>query len=268
MSLSSRVLAFVASGLLLVGCNLQTNPWVVSLFGPPTLTLEEAYAGTGSGAVMDHSALDGLLRRHVHGYSVDYDGLETEEEVLDSYLSAVAEAPFDALDRDGKLTLLINAYNAFTLKLILDHSPLESIQDIPADERWDAERWTFAGRTVSLASLEHEELRAKFIEPRLHFAINCASVSCPPLRAEAYVADRLEAQLADQMTLMHTDERWLRIEGNTVYLTPLYLWYEADFTQVSGSSLAFAAAARPEVGQGEWTVRWMDYDWSLNAGSE
>ncbi len=265
MSIKTRIAALGAAALSLTGCNVQTNSLFVSLFGPPTPSLEEAYAGTGGAGTFDHSALDGLLSRHVHGYSVDYDGIAGEQEMLDSYISSVGDAPFEALDRDEKLALLINAYNAFTLKLILDYRPIASIQDIPSAERWDAERWTIAGQMYSLTSLEHEEIRAKFVEPRVHFAINCASVGCPPLRAEAYVGERLEEQIADQTRVMHGDDQWIRVEGTTVHLTPLYLWYRSDFEQVAGTSLAFAARFRPELEAGDWTVQWMDYDWSLNS---
>jgi hypothetical protein len=242
---------------------LQTNPLVVALFGPPKPTLVEAYPKEGT-AVVDHALLDGLLRRHVQGYAVDYAGLAAEEATLDAYLQLLADAPFDALSRDGKLALLINAYNAFTLKLILDHRPLKSIKDIPAAERWDAERWTLGGRTVSLTAIEHEELRARFVEPRIHFAINCASVGCPPLRAEAYVPERIDDQLETQTRVIHHDPRWLELDGRTVRLTPLYLWYQSDFEQVAGSPLAFAARYRSELADGSWSIAWTDYDWSLN----
>lgn len=264
MSLTSRFVALGAAAVSLTGCNIQNSPLIVSLFGPPTPSLEEAYADTGTGETFDHSALDGLLSRHVHGYSVDYDGIAAEQETLDSYIRAVGEAPFDALGRDEKLALLINAYNAFTIRLILDHQPVSSIKDIPAAERWDAERWTIGGASTSLTALEHEEIRAKFTEPRTHFAINCASVGCPPLRPEAYVGARLEEQLADQTRIMHNDERWVRIDGDTVYLTPLYLWFKSDFEQVAGTSVAFAARSRPELETGDYNVEWLDYDWSLN----
>ncbi len=243
---------------------LQTNPWVVAFFGPPRPELNEAYAQDVGTVEVDHRLLDGLLRRNVQGYSVDYDGLEAEEATLDAYLAVLADAPFHDLSRDGKLAVLINAYNAFTLKLILDHRPLSSIKDIPADQRWDAKRWTLAGRTVSLTELEHEELRAKFVEPRIHFAINCASVGCPPLRAEAYDPARIDEQLETQSRIIHNDARWLELDGDTVKLTPLYLWYQTDFEQVAGSQLGFAGRYRSELSEGSWSIRWKDYDWSLN----
>ena len=247
-----------------LAATLETNRLALALFGPPKPTMSEAYADAGGSARFDHALLDELLKAHVEGYAVDYGGLEEDAATLDAYLAALGEADFDGLSRDGKLALLINAYNAFTLKLILDHRPLTSIKDIPAAQRWDAQRWVLGGRTVSLTQLEHEELRAKFIEPRIHFAINCASVGCPPLRAEAYVPERLDAQLDEQSRQLHEDDRWLSIDGGTVRLTPLYLWYQSDFEQVAGSSLLFAARWRPELADGDWTVAWKDYDWRLN----
>lgn len=257
--------ALAAGAAVFFGGPLQHNPLVVRLFGPPRLEMKEAYAGTGGSATFDHSAFDQLLDDHVEGFEVDYPALQQNRAKLDAYLASLETAPFDGLDRDGKLALLINAYNAFTLALILDHSPLASIKDIPSAERWDAVRWNLGGRTLSLTQIEHEELRAKFIEPRLHFAINCASVGCPPLRNEAYDPARLDAQLREQSEIIHADTRWIRIDGDTVHLTPLYLWYGTDFAQVAGSELAFAAQFRPELANGTHTIQWMDYDWRLNA---
>jgi hypothetical protein len=96
------------------------------------------------------------------------------------------------MGRNEKLALLINAYNAFTLKLIVERLPVQSILDIPAAERWDAVRWKVGGQVWSLKQIEHEQIRPKFTEPRVHFALVCAAVGCPPLRNEAYDASRLD----------------------------------------------------------------------------
>lgn len=254
----------------LAGCGLDTSPLIVRLFGPPRTELREAYALDPARATVDHALLDRVLKAHVQDGRVDYGALKAAPGDLDAYLAVLADAPFGDLDRDGKLALLINAYNAFTLKLMIDHGPVASIQDIPAGERWDAERWTLGGRTVSLTAIEHEELRTKFVEPRVHFAINCASVGCPPLRGEAYVPERLDAQLEDQARTIHGDVRWLRVQHNsalkhhTVHLTRLYLWYADDFAQVDGTPLAFASRWVPELGEGRWEIAWLDYDWSVN----
>jgi hypothetical protein len=249
----------------LAACSLQTNPLAVALFGPPAPVLAEAYAADLGAATVDHAALDALLAAHVREGFVDYAGLAADRPALQAYIRALEAAPFADLSRDEKLALLINAYNAWTLELILDHGIPASIKDIPAAERWDAPRWRLAGQALSLTALEHEWLRARFVEPRIHFAINCASASCPPLRAEAYTAARLEAQLEDQARQMHADPRHLRLEGDTVHLSALYLWYADDFSQVAGSPLAYAARYRPELAAGAWRVQTLDYDWSLNA---
>ncbi len=243
--------------LLLVGC-----------YGPPDATLREAHDANGS-ASFDHQLLDDVLKQHVDADGwADYAGLKTDSANLDQYIDTLASAPFDALGRDAKLALLINAYNALTLRLILDHYPLKSIRDIPAAQRWDAVRWKVGGRTLSLTQIEHEELRAKFSDPRIHFAINCASVGCPPLRPEAYDVARIDEQLDDQMRYTHSRDRWLKLDraGGVVHLTQLYKWYGGDFEQVAPSVLAYAAQHNANLkAAGNVDIAWLDYDWSLNA---
>ncbi|MFT4623043.1 MAG: hypothetical protein ACI8PZ_001699 [Myxococcota bacterium] len=256
----------ISAGAILLGAGPpDTWPWLVRLFGPPRMVASEAHDAAGRARV-DRGALDALLREHVRDGVVDYPAIGADPR-LAAYLEVVANAPWDELSRDAKLALAINAYNAFTLALILDHAPLTSIKDIPAPQRWDAARWSFAGRTVSLSQLEHEELRGNFIEPRIHFAINCASVGCPPLRSEAYDPERLEAQLEDQSRALHAHPRWLRIDGRTVQLTKLYAWYAEDFDPSGAEPLAYPARWAPQLLEGDWSVAWLDYDWSLNGPS-
>jgi hypothetical protein len=183
----------------------------------------------------------------------------------------VANAPFADLGRDQKLALLINAYNAFTLGLILEHYPIESILNIPDSQRWDEVRWQVGGNVWSLSQIEHQQLRPKFREPRVHFTLVCAAVGCPPLRNEAYEAKRIDQQLEDQTRFVHNHPTWFRFEpGETaVHLTSLYRWYGSDFEQVAGSVLAYASCYSPGLKQaldGGMTpdLRWLDYDWKLN----
>ncbi|RMF70696.1 MAG: DUF547 domain-containing protein, partial [Planctomycetota bacterium] len=168
--------------------------------------------------------------------------------------------------------LLINAYNAFTLRLILENYPLKSIKDIPAPKRWSAKRWKVAGHVWSLNQIEHEQIRPKFREPRVHFALVCAAIGCPPLRSEAYVGARLDEQLADQTHYVHTHPRWFQFEpgGRIVRLTMLYDWYAADFKKVAGSVLEYAARHAPSLRAAldagtKPKIRWLDYDWRLNS---
>jgi hypothetical protein len=245
-----------------------------NLFGPPVVTLRETYESDTPSAAFDHSALDALLRERVdeHGL-VDYAGLagRPDADRLDAYLAALQDVDFDALGRDQKLALLINAYNAFTLRLVLDHFPIASIRDLPSDRRWDDRRWNLAGRTFSLNELEHEGIRPNFREPRVHFALVCAAIGCPPLRNEAYVAERLDEQLAEQAARVHAHERWFRFDeqSGVVQLTPLYDWYGNDFAQVEGSVLEYAALHSPALAESlalgrTPTTEWLPYDWSLN----
>jgi hypothetical protein len=245
---------------------------LVRWFGPPPVELSEAYASDTDSATFDHSDFDELLREFVDDDGlVDYERLGREEAGLDRYIESLAVAPFVGLDRDDKLALLINAYNAFTLRLILDHTPLDSIRDIPAEQRWDAVRWNLAGRVLSLNQIEHEEVRPMFREPRIHFALVCAAVGCPPLRREAYVGARLDEQLDEQAVRVNGDERWIRYDRGSgkLEVTSLYEWYRGDFEQVAGTILDYVARYRAdlatELDDGDPpALEFLDYDWSLN----
>jgi len=264
-------LLFVLLGLCLVALVIDRDR-VEQLFGPKRVKLDETHVGDSGTATFDHRNLDGVLKKYVRpGGWVDYAGLEQSPDRLDAYISSLAQVDFEALARDEKLALAINAYNAFTLRLILDHLPLDSIQDIPEDKRWKARRWVLGGKTVSLQDLEDDWLRAGFRDPRIHFAINCASVSCPPLRMEAYRGADIEAQLRDQADFVHHNRRWFELDtqSDDLHLTRLYLWYEGDFEQIAGSSLEFAARYSTELRErlaanGAPDIGWIEYDWALN----
>lgn len=242
------------------------------LFGPPAAKLEEAYTQSADSLTFDHSVFDALLREHVDSDGwVDYAALRSEEPKLNRYLQSLEYVDFDKLGRDEKLALLINAYNAYTLRLILDHYPIQSIKDIPDAERWDAKRWNVGGNTWSLNQIEHEQIRPKFVEPRVHFALVCAAVGCPKLRNAAYRGERIDEQLDDQTRYVHTHDRWFEIDARKglVRLTKLYDWYGGDFKQVAGSVLDFAARYSPELkrlidGGTKPRIEWLDYDWKLN----
>jgi hypothetical protein len=263
--------AVLAVTLGLYGCARLAT----SLFGPPRVEAQEVYAENEAGPAFDHGDFTALLAEHVDEAGwVDYAALLDGAGRLDRYLDSLAEAPFDRLGRDDKLALLINAYNAFTLRLVLDHwngGELRSIRDIPADRRWKDRRWQVGGHTWDLDQIEHQEIRPKFREPRVHFALVCAAVSCPPLRREAYEAGRLDEQLDDQTRYVHRHGSWFRFdeERGVVHLTSLYDWFRGDFEQAAGSVLEFAGRYSDELRKaldaGEKPeTEWIDYDWSLN----
>lgn len=272
-SWSVIAMPIVAVAMLgIAACAHQQRGALRNLFGPAPVTLQEAYQHQSDGPAFDHTAFDTLLRKHVDDDGwVDYEGLRGDAAALDSYIASVEHAPFADLGRDEKLALLINAYNAFTLRLILDHFPVKSIKDIPDAKRWDAKRWRIAAMTLSLNQIEHEQIRPKFSEPRIHFALVCAAIGCPMLRNEAFQAGRIEEQLEDQTRYVHSHDRWFRYQpgAKEVRLTKLYDWYGVDFKQVSGSVLNFAARysvpLKSSISEDKKPrIKWLDYDWTLN----
>lgn len=245
---------------------------LVSFFGPPKVALQESFAEKPDGNKFDHSSFDSLLKENVDvdGW-VDYGQLKASSDRLDAYIDTIGNAEIDELGRSERLAFLINAYNAFTLKLIVEHYPLDSIKEISDADRWDAVRWNLAGQTVSLNQIEHELIRPNFKEPRIHFALVCAAIGCPPLSNEAYSGIDLEKQLTRQATYVHQHKTWFDYEvgSGQLKLTQLYKWYGDDFVQVAGSVEKFAATYAPVL-QRDLTsgsipnVQWLDYDWALN----
>ncbi len=256
--------------------NQSPNPLARSLVVVTlaTLALHPSAAAQAPGSArFDHSGLDRLLKARVDADGqVDYGRLRGDSRELDAYLASLATVALSGLAPEEQLALQINAYNAFTLRLILDHHPVASIKDIPSGERWRARRFRLAGETLSLDDLEHQRIRRQFDEPRIHFALVCAARGCPPLRREAYEGSRLAEQLADQSRRMHQDERFVRFEAATgvLHLTHLYDWYGDDFRKQAPSVAEYVGRELPAVRAAldagvQVRVRWLPYDWSLNA---
>ncbi len=248
-------------------------------------------SGPVQAASFDHSAWDALLKRQVQSpdngmtTAVDYAGFAAERERLKGYLaglSAVEPQTFDSWPADEQLAFLINAYNAWTVELILGAWPeLESIKDLGSLFRspWSRAFIPLLGKTRSLDDIEHGLIResARYREPRIHFAVNCASIGCPALRAEAYRADVLQAQLDEQTRLFLADRSRNRLSGTTLELSSIFKWYRKDFEkQWQGyarledflADYAAALGLSPvdvrQLKAGEIRIRFLDYDWRLN----
>lgn len=228
-------------------------------------------------ARFDHSAFDALLKAHARPETgrVDYAGLKRDESKLDAYLAALAGADVKVLGREEQLALLINAYNAYTLKIIVEQYPgVRSIRDLK--DPWTTARHNVGGQVMSLDHIEHGLLRPFYREPRIHFAVNCASIGCPPLGDEAFTGARVDAQLdaATRRALRHP--RYARVEGGKLHLTQLLQWYGGDFTnpEFSGHAPSVPAyvaryadapvAALVSGAGGSPEVVFMPYDWALN----
>ncbi len=225
-----------------------------------------------------HAPYDRLLGAHVKDGMVDYAGLKKEEKGLDAYLETIGKTDPSRLSRNEQLALWINAYNAFTLKLILRKCPVKSIKDIPS--RWDTEEWTVGGKKYSLEHIEHKILR-KMGEPRIHFAIVCASKSCPDLASEAYLPGKIEEQLtaaakrflANKSKGLSTsmESGWFGGKKPVARLSKIFSWFSGDFERGSASVIDFVLPHAPEDAQKfiranrkEIEVEYLNYDWSLN----
>lgn len=270
----TTVLAIAAVLMLsLAACTWFKRSALAGLFGPPPVKLVNKFHNRPDGPVFSNREFNSVVTKYVHpGGWVDYAGLASHPQNLNAYIASLAKAPFTQLGRNQKLALLINAYNACTMRLILDYYPhIKSIMDIPSDQRWAAVRWNIGGKLYSLENIELM-LRADFADPRIHFAIVCASIGCPPIRQQAYEGDTVEVQLQSQAEYVNNNARWLRFSksGKTVHLTKLYDWYGGDFTQAAGSVLKFAArynkqlAAEIAAGNAPAIV-FKAYNWNLNS---
>ncbi len=233
------------------------------------------FASRAAAAEFDqsHALFDAVLKQRVKNARVDYAGLKAHPEDLNRYLvqvAAVSKADFKKWSEPQQIAFLSNAYNAYTLKLIIDHYPLKSIKDIGGflDGPWDQPVVKLFGETMDLNTVEHKILRVDYAEPRLHFVLVCAAKGCPPLRGEAYVGVRLEEQLADQAKQFLAESTKNRIAASerVVYLSPIFKWYGSDFEKKSGSVLVALKPYWPGkvTATDGFKIRYTDYDWSLN----
>jgi hypothetical protein len=215
-----------------------------------------------------HDLLSAILGDHVRGGLVDYAGLAGDRR-LEAYLTMLANTePAGITDEAERLAFWINAYNAFTLELVIEHLPLHSIREIAHDGTgpWDIPFIVIAGTRYTLNQIEHEIIRREFSEPRIHMVLVCAARGCPPLRAEAYGGAALEEQMDDNTRRFMADPAKNRYEAETgtLLLSEIFSWFGEDFVRAYGSVQTFVRPYyRLEEGR-EFTIRYLPYDWSLN----
>ncbi|MFZ6052377.1 DUF547 domain-containing protein [Halocola ammonii] len=222
-----------------------------------------------SGEPISHEQWDKLVKKHVteEGY-VNYEGFIEDSVALNRYLNQLSNHhPNDSWSKNERLAYWLNAYNAFTVKLILDNWPVESIKDIAGgipfvNTAWDVKFIEIEGEKYDLNNIEHGIIRKEFDEPRIHFAVNCASVSCPKLRNEAYTSEELDSQLDDQARDFINGPK-NEIKENEVRLSRLFKWYGGDFTKKMGLKEFVNQYAEQKIGN-EVEVEFKEYDWRLN----
>ena len=237
-----------------------------------------------------YPAWDTLLKKHVHWLPdnkqsrVDYAGFQADraelKKVLDT-LSAVTRAEFDGWSAPQQMAFLINAYNAFTVELVLTRWPdLASIKDLGSwlETPWKKKFFRLLGEPRHLDWIEHEQLRARYADPRVHAAVNCASIGCPALRNEAFTAARLEAQLDDGMLRFVADRTRNRVHDGKLEVSSIFKWFREDFekghlgfNKVEDVFAKYAVQLSDDpkeqarLRERSMPIAFLDYDWSLNA---
>lgn len=246
--------------------------------------------GVSTAQAVDHSKWNRLLHQHVkpvdggHASQVDYVGMRRDRAELERYLdelSGVRQRDFERLSAPAQLALLINAYNAWTVELILgaDREP-GSIRDLGTFLRspWQKSFIPLLGEVRSLDDIEHELIRSgPYHEPRIHFALNCASIGCPALREEAYDGARLEQQLEDATRRFLGDRKRNRLSSGSLQISSLFRWYREDFAQrwalghglsgflaTYGDALGLDSEHRQRLANGDLLLTFLGYDWRLN----
>lgn len=215
------------------------------------------------GNSLDHGIWTNLLNSYVtDDGKVNYAGFKNDQPRLDEYLQLLSSnVPEDSWTENEKLAYWINAYNAFTIALIVDHYPVKSIMDIK--NAWDIKFIQLGKKTFSLNEIEHEIIRKEFNEPRIHFVLVCAAVSCPILLNEAYTADKLEQQLQQQGMRFINDPSKNSLEPKKAKVSQIFNWFSEDFTN-QGSLVDYLNSFSDTQLNSNAKIEFMEYNWDLN----
>ena len=251
----------------------------VFAFAALALLVAQAALRPAAAQDVDHSLFTALLQAHVTDEGmVDYDAFAASG-AFDEYLELLNRTDPASLSRNSQLALWLNAYNAWTIDLINLHDERESIRNInktlglAIKGPWTQPLATVGGVTYTLDDIEHGIIRKEFDDPRIHFALVCAAVSCPPLRREAYIGTRLNDQLNDQskrFLLEFPEKNRVNLDEGTVYLTKVFDWYARDFGKNDREIVKYLARFFPPgpertlLASGKARIRFTDYDWALN----
>ncbi len=227
-------------------------------------TVEE----TAPEGTFGHERWAAVLAEHVDEAGlVDYAGLQADRETLDRYVAQLAAASPDSHPdlfptEDAALAYWINAYNALAVTAVIDRPGLQTVVDKKV-EFFYRTRYPLGGEPVSLYKLENGIVRERFAEPRIHFALNCQSASCPQFPARPFPAEGLDAMLAEVTVAFVNDPDNVRVQDGVVHVSQIFEWYAKDF-EAAGGALGFVRQYRPEL-PADAEVRYIPYDWTLIA---
>lgn len=257
----------------------------------PVIAITISLLSAATYAEFNHQSWDSLLDKHVtmtnggKASVVNYAGMQADKSKLANYLEAtskVSQAEFNRWNKNEQLAFLINVYNAGTVDLILTKYPnLKSIKDIGGvfGSPWKQNFIPLLGKTRSLDDIEHNLIRGskRYNDPRIHFAVNCASIGCPALLDDAFTGKRLDSQMEQATAKFLADSSRNSLKGNTLRVSPIFKWYKEDFASSwrgtndlegflgrYGSSLGLNKAQTADLKQGKISISYADYDWRLN----
>jgi len=212
--------------------------------------------------VFNHNLFDEILKKYVTADGrVNYAGIKDERKKLNTYISSYKTiTPDDSWTKDDRFAYYMNAYNAMTIDLIIRNYPTESIKDIK--DPWGQRYWQIGKKWVNLNEIEHEILR-KMNDPRIHFGINCASFSCPPLLNAAFTSDKVDAQLEQLAKQFINDSQRNSITAERIEISNIFKWFKKDFTK-NGKLIDFINKYSDVKINSNARVRYMTYNWNLN----
>ena len=224
-----------------------------------------------NGSSVSHKLFGELLQKHVLDGNVNYAGFKSEEDKLDQYLALLQRVDPKTLARKEQFAFYTNVYNAWTIKQILTkYTGIESIKELGVFNTgpWKKKVVRLSGENVSLDHVEHDILRPRFKDPRVHFAINCAAKSCPPLRSEPFVAEKLDQQLDDVTRSFINNPKSYRLEGRNLHVSRIFKWFSEDFDEDAlGFYIKYANEAlkkKLETNPKKINIKYLAYDWTLN----
>ena len=251
---------------------MKTQGYILFILSFFILTDPMGFLSQGlASTTVDHSTYAALLMKYVDQGNVDYQSFKMEEAKLDQYLSVLEKTTTKNLSRDEQFAFYVNAYNAWTIKLILSGYPgIKSIKELGSfiKSPWQKKICRIDGDVITLDNIEHNILRPRFKDPRVHFAINCAALSCPPLRSEPYLGSALDRQLDDAASAFINNPKRNYLSGNTLYVSKIFKWFAEDFNDdVIGFFLKYSKEDMKkelESKKGNIKIKYLHYDWSLN----
>lgn len=254
-----------------------TIRFAVTLLTILILVIANLHRLAAQAADFDHSKFDQILKTYVDTDGrVDYNGIAADN-TFREYMRSLENAKADALSQDGQLAFWINAYNAVTIDKVIKWKPKKSVRETFVPGIWTGTKFftsrenTVAGQRLSQDDIEHEILRKRFQDPRIHFAIICASSGCPLLPQFAYTAENVQMKLEGETRRYLNSKRGLRIDyvENTIQLSKLFDWFAGDFESKSGSVINFIKPYLDEKAMAFLDrmpkMSYIEYDWALNA---